>query len=208
MRAVAFNGSPRRNGNTAAALRTVLAPLEKTGVETRVFCVGDKTVAGCRACGWCKAHREYRCVQSDEVNGWLLEMLEADAVILATPVYFGNIAGSMKCFLDRAFYVNSVCDGRFRMKPATSLAVARRTGNLTALDALNRYLLYGEMTLVGSNYWSAAFGHRPGEVVRDTEGIQVLQRLGENLAYQMRLRANCAPELPRGEERKNFNYIR
>lgn len=208
MRAAAFNGSPRRDGNTAAALRAVLAPLEDAGVETRVFHVGNKTVAGCRACGWCKAHREYCCVQGDEVNEWLREMLEADAVILATPVYFGNIAGPMKCFLDRAFYVNSVCGGRLRMKPAASLAVARRTGNLTALDALNRYLLYGEMTLVGSSYWSAAFGHHPGEVVRDSEGMQVLRRLGGNLAYQMRMRADFALELPAGEERKNFNYIR
>lgn len=209
MKAVAFNGSPRRSGNTALALEAVLRPLEEAGVSTRMIWAGGESPAGCRACGWCKNGASFRCVRDDDsVNEWLCAMEEADAVILGAPVYFGGIPGGMKCFLDRAFYVNSVAGGRLRMKPAAAVAVARRAGSLCALDGLNHYFSYSEMTLAGSYYWNVAFGHRPGDVQQDEEGIQIMERLGQNLLYLMRMRAAYQAPLPEGAPRRTFNYIR
>lgn len=209
MRAVALNGSPRRNGNTALALETVLRPLEEAGVETRIIWVGGESPAGCRACGQCKNDRSFSCVQKgDSVNVWLRAMAEADAVILGAPAYFGGIPGGMKCFLDRAFYVNSVSGDRLRLKPAAAVTVARRAGNLCALDGLSHYLTYSEMILAGSYYWNLAFGHRPGDVRQDEEGLQIMERLGQNLLYLMQMRASYQQLPPEGIPRRTFNYIR
>ena len=209
MKAVAFNGSPRQRGNTALALEAALGPLVKAGVSTQIIWVGGESPGGCRACGWCKGSASLRCVlEGDSVNQWLRAMEEGDAVILGCPVYFVGIPGGMKCFLDRAFYVNSVSGGRLRMKPAAAVTVARRAGGLCALDSLNHYLSYAEMTLAGSYYWNLAFGHRPGEVRQDEEGAQIMERLGQNLLYLMEMRASYQVPLPEGQPRRTFNYIR
>lgn len=135
-------------------------------------------------------------------------MVEADAVILGAPTYFAGIPGPMKCFLDRAFYVNSMGGGKLRMKPAAAVAVARRSGSVCTLDALNHYLSYSEMLLAGSYYWNLAFGHQLREVKKDEEGMQIMKRLGENLLYLLQMRAAFSEQLPGGEPRRTFNYIR
>ena len=94
------------------------------------------------------------------------------------------------------------------MKPAAAVAVARRSGNVCTLDALNHYLSYSEMLLAGSYYWNLAFGHQLGEVKKDEEGMQIMKRLGENLLYLLQMRAAFSEQLPSGEPRRTFNYIR
>jgi len=209
MYVVAFHGSPKPYGNTARALETALAPLIDAGVNCEIICVGKHTISGCLACGWCKKNPGFRCIQDkDPVNEWLQKMKAADAVLLAAPVYFGGIPGAMKSFLDRAFFVNSCSGSLLRMKPAAAITVARRTGSLCALDGLHHYLNYAEMPIVGSYYWNVAFGHRPGEVLTDTEGTQILTRLGENLLYMLNMRKAFTEPLPIGKPRQNYNYIR
>lgn len=209
MRVVAFSGSPRPNGNTVLALETVLQPLLEADIQTQIICVGGETLTGCRACGGCKRNSAFRCVQDgDRVNEWIQTMVEADAVILGAPTYFAGIPGPMKCFLDRAFYVNSMGGGKLRMKPAAAVAVARRSGSVCTLDALNHYLSYSEMLLAGSYYWNLAFGHQLREVKKDEEGMQIMKRLGENLLYLLQMRAAFSEQLPGGEPRRTFNYIR
>lgn len=83
MKVVAFNGSPRKEGNTAFLIKHVLEELEKEGIETETVQVGGKSIHGCTACGKCFENKDRKCViDKDIINDCISKMLEADGIIL------------------------------------------------------------------------------------------------------------------------------
>jgi len=211
MKVAAFNGSPRKDGNTYDAIMIVLNELEKEGIETEVVHVGNKKIRGCIACNKCRENKDERCAQSgDDVNEWIQKMKAADGIILASPTYFSSVSGTMTSFLDRAFYVASSNDGLFRHKTGASIVALRRSGGMPALDQLNRYILYSEMFMPSSNYWSIIHGSAPGEALQDEEGIQILRILGKNMAMLMKS-LNAGQGIVKAPEREakiRTNFIR
>ncbi|MBI1919569.1 MAG: flavodoxin family protein [Geobacter sp.] len=188
MKVVAFNGSPNREGNTWHALKMVTEELEQEGIETEIVHVGNKVIRGCAACGMCMKNKNEQCVlPGDEVNGWIQKMKGADGIILGSPVHYAAIGGTMKSFLDRAFYVTSVNDGMLRHKVGASVVAVRRSGGLPTFDQLNNFLMYAEMLIPTSNYWNVIHGRSPGEVTQDTEGVQIMRVMGKNMAWLLKL---------------------
>jgi multimeric flavodoxin WrbA len=211
MKVLAFNGSPNKEGNTCHAIRMVFAELEKEGIETEIVQVGNQAVRGCIACGQCAKNRNEQCaLAGDEVNDWIQKMKEADGIILGSPVHYSAIAGTMKSFLDRAFYVTSVNDSMLRHKVGAAVVAVRRSGGLPTFDQLNNYLCYSEMLLPTSNYWNVIHGTRPGEATRDEEGVQIMRVLGRNMAWMMKLiehgKGTVTP--PERESKIFMNFIR
>ena len=101
MKVIAFNGSPRKKGNTYTAMRIVMDVLEREGIETEIIQVGSQKVNGCIACQKCSENRNEKCViATDKVNEWIQKMKEADGIILGSPTYFAGVNGTMKSFLD------------------------------------------------------------------------------------------------------------
>ena len=211
MKVVAFNGSPKKEGNTYHAIRTVADELEKQGIEVEIIHVGNKVIRGCMACNGCARNQNEECVmKNDEVNVWIQKMKEADGIILGSPTHYSAIAGTMKSFLDRAFYVASVNQGLFRHKVGVSVVADRRSGGIPVFDQLNNFLLYSEMIVPSSNYWNVAYGTDPKEVKEDAEGMQIMQVLGQNMAWLMKVMEAGKPlveENPR-EEKVFTNFIR
>jgi multimeric flavodoxin WrbA len=210
MKTVAFNGSPNKEGNTFHALKMVTDELEREGIATEIVHVGNKAIRGCLACGQCFKKKDEQCIQDDEANEWIQKMKLADGLLLGSPVHFSAIGGTMKSFLDRAFYVTGVNNGMLRHKVGAAVVAVRRSGGLPAMNQLNNFLCYSEMLLPTSNYWNVIHGARPGEVTQDEEGQQIMRILGKNMAWLMKLVAHgkdavAAPE----QERKMFmNFIR
>ncbi|MEI6209560.1 MAG: flavodoxin family protein [Desulfuromonadales bacterium] len=200
MKVVAFNGSPNREGNTWHAISMVAAELEKGNIETEIIHVGNKSIRGCAACGQCIKNKNEQCaLPGDEVNEWIQKMKRADGIILGSPVHYAAMSGTMKSFLDRAFYVTSVNNGMLRHKVGTAVVAVRRSGGLPAFEQLNNFLCYAEMLIPTSNYWNIIHGARPGEVTRDAEGVQIMRVLGKNMTWLMKLVENgrgvvAAPE--------------
>jgi multimeric flavodoxin WrbA len=187
MKVVGFNGSPRKKGNTYGCLNTVFAELEKAGIETEMVQVGKEDIQGCKACYSCLKNQNEACVMEDDpVNEWIQKMKSADGIILGSPVHFSGVAATMKCFLDRAFFVSSMNGGLFRHKVAAGVAALRRSGGLPTVNTLNHYITYSEMIMPCSNYWNVAHGANPGEMEKDAEGKQILTVLGRNMAWLMR----------------------
>ena len=156
------------------------------GIEVEIVHVGNKVIRGCIACGGCSRNKNERCVlDKDEVNEWIQKMKEADGIILGSPVYYSAIAGTMKSFLDRAFYVASVNGGLFRHKIGASVVAVRRSGGIPVFDQLNNFINYSEMIMPTSNYWNVAYGAAPGEVTQDEEGMQIMRVLGNNMEFLM-----------------------
>lgn len=211
MKILAFNGSPKKEGNTFHAIKMVTVELEKEGFETEIIHVGNKVIRGCTACGQCAKNRNEQCVlPGDEVNEWIQKMKQADGIILGSPVHFAGMAGTMKSFLDRAFYVAGVNDGLFRHKVGAAVVAVRRSGGLPTFDQLNNFLCYGEMLLPTSNYWNVIHGTQPGEAVQDEEGVQIMRVLGKNMAWLLKLVANGkgVVEPPPREAKTYMHFVR
>jgi len=210
MKVVAFNGSPNKEGNTWNALKIVTAELEAEGVETEIVHVGNKLIRGCVACYQCVKNKNEQCVQAgDGVNEWVQKMKQADGIILGTPVHYSAIGGTMKSFLDRAFFVCGVNDSLLRHKVGASVVAVRRSGGVPTFDQLNNFLNYAEMLIPASNYWNVIHGRTPGEVVQDLEGVQIMRVLGKNMAWLMKLvehgKGTITP--PEREAKTMFSFI-
>lgn len=210
MNVVAFNGSPKKNGNTYHAIEMVVEELNKAGITTEIVHVGNKAIRGCLACGQCMKNKNERCIQDDEVNEWIQLMKKADGIVIGSPVHFSAIGGTMKSFLDRAFYVGGVNGGLYRHKVGAAVVAVRRSGGLPTFNQLNNFLCYAEMLVPTSNYWNVIHGTKPGEVVQDEEGKQIMRTLGRNLAWLLQLvehgRGSVAE--PEREGKIYTNFIR
>lgn len=212
MKVVIFNGSPKKTGNTASALKIIGEELVKNDIEVEMVHVGDKKIRGCISCYKCVKNKDEKCAIDDEVNEWIQKIKSADGVILGSPVYFSGISGTMKCFLDRAFYVATVANDRmFRYKVGASFVAVRRTGGATAFNALNQYISMSEMVMPTSNYWNVIYGGTvPGEAENDVEGKQIARILGKNMAWLIKVidagkKIHAIPEL---EPKQRMNFIR
>lgn len=188
MKVVAFNGSPKKEGNTYTAIRLVADKLEEQGIEVEIIHVGNKVIRGCMACNHCFKKMNEECIVKDEVNGWIQKMKEADGIIIGSPTHYSAIAGTMKSFLDRAFYVAGANGNMFRGKVGASIVAVRRSGGVPTFNQLNNFLNYSEMMMPTSNYWSVIHGLLPGEARQDEEGVQIMEVLGKNMAAMLKQR--------------------
>lgn len=209
MKVVAFNGSPKKEGNTYHALKMVGDELEKNGVDFEIIHVGNKAIRGCIACGQCAKNKNEQCaLKTDDVNEWIQVMKEADGILLGSPVHFAGIAGTMKSFLDRVFYVHSTNGGLFRHKVGAAVVSVRRSGGSVTFDGLNHYLNYAEMYMPTTNYWNIIHGGAPAEVYKDDEGMQIMSVLGKNMAHLMKVLENSKTSAPVYEPKVFTNFIR
>lgn len=211
MKVVAFNGSPNEKGNTYAALKMVAAELEKENIQVEIIHVGNKNIRGCTSCGGCFKSQDQRCITTDDpVNQWISKMAEADGILLGSPVYYSSVAGTMKAFLDRAFFVASVNGGLFRHKVGAAVAAVRRSGGLPAFEELNRFICFSEMLMPTANYWNVIYGGAPGEAKKDEEGKQIMRVLGKNMAWLMKLVESGRNHVPAPppENKVFMNFIR
>ena len=185
MKVLAINGSPRPNGNTNQLIEMVFEAIkaENDKIETELIQLAGKTINPCRACFKCMANKNNKCVQDDDLNEVFTKMIEADAIIIGTPVYYANVSGKTKCLIERAGFVSNANGGKFKRKLGAGVAAVRRQGACHAWNSINMLFGISEMIIVGSSYWNMGFGLAPGEVQKDAEGKQTMKNLGTNIAW-------------------------
>ena len=211
MKVIAINGSPKKAGNTNHALKMVGDELISEGIEFEILHVGHKLLHGCAACGKCAENRDEKCsFGADGLNEWIQIIKAADGIIIASPVHYSGIGGTMKCFLDRLFYVSGSNGNLFRHKVAAAVVAVRRTGGSATLDHLYHYLTYAEMIVATANYWNVIHGRMPGEVTQDDEGAQTLRVLGKNMAWLLKMKEATIDTIqpPIQEKKVITNFIR
>jgi multimeric flavodoxin WrbA len=187
MKVVGFNGSARKDGNTAVMIRWVFGELEKEGIETELYEMGGKKIGGCIACYKCFQNKDKKCsVEKDIVNECIEKILNADGVILGSPVYFADITAQIKALIDRAGMVSIANGSMYRRKVGASVVVARRGGAIHTFDSLNHFFLISQMIVPGSSYWNMGFGRDPGEVGKDEEAKGTMVTLGQNMAWLLK----------------------
>jgi len=187
MNVVAFNGSPRKDGNTSVLIRQVFAELDKEGIATELVHVGGKPLRGCTACMKCGENKNSQCViTGDLLNDHLEKMFAADAIILGSPVYFSDVTSEMKALIDRAGFVSRQNGHLLRRKVGAAVVAVRRAGALHTFDTLNHFFLINQMVVPGSSYWNVGIGRAPGEVNADEEGMQTMRDLGNAMAWLLK----------------------
>ena len=182
MRVLMINGSPHEAGCTYTILSEVAGELTAAGIETEFFHIGSGPIQGCTGCRGCA--KTQRCVHdSDGLNDCVERLIQADGLVVGSPVYYASANGALCAFLDRLFYGKS---NQYAYKPAAAVVNCRRGGAGSAFDRLNKYFTISRMPVVPSQYWNATHGRTPEEVRQDLEGMQVMRTLGKNMAWMLR----------------------
>ncbi|MEI6809398.1 MAG: flavodoxin family protein [bacterium] len=187
MKVIAFNGSPRKDGNTVCLINHVFKVLNANGIETEMIQLGGNMVHGCMACYKCFENKDHHCVmKKDIINDCIDKMREADGIIFASPTYFADVTTELKALIDRSGLVNKANDGFLKRKVGAGIVAVRRGGEIHVFDTINHYFLISEMVIPGSCYWNMGFGREKGEVENDEEGIRTMRILGENMSWLMK----------------------
>ena len=187
MKVVAFNGSPRKNGNTALMIGEVFKILEREGIECELIHIGGKVKRGCQACLKCREMQNGKCVFDDDIiNESVEKMVEADGIIIGSPTYFAAMTAETKAFIDRVGYVTRGNGVLLKGKVGAAVSAVRRAGALNVFQGINNFLLVSEMVVPGSSYWNLVIGRNIGEIHDDEEGMNTMETLGENMAWLLK----------------------
>ncbi|MGC9966448.1 MAG: flavodoxin family protein [Syntrophobacteraceae bacterium] len=187
MKVMAFNGSARKDGNTAILINYVLSELRNEGIETELMQLAGKKIHGCIACYKCMENKDKQCAVKDDIaNECIQKMLEADGIILGSPTYFSDVTPETKALIDRAGFVSRMNDFMFKRKVGAAIVAVRRAGATHVFDTINHLFLGSQMIVPGSIYWNIGVGRDKGEVEKDEEGIQTMKVLGQNMAWLLK----------------------
>lgn len=184
MKVTAFNGSPRKKGNTSMLIDVILGELETMGLETEKYQLGGRKVRGCQACYRCAEKRDGLCALDDDCINECIELMRgSDGIIIGSPTYFANVSAETKALIDRAGLVAKVNGDMLRRKAGAAVVAVRRAGSIHVFNSINHFFLINQMVVPGSIYWNLGIGRNPGEVESDEEGIRTMRVLGENMVW-------------------------
>ena len=187
MKVVAFNGSGRKDGNTAILLNLVLDELKMEGIETEFIQLAGQTLSGCINCHQCSEKKNEKCaIMDDRANEYIAMMKKAQGILLGSPVYISDMTANMKALIERSTIVSRSNGDLFKRKAGAAVIAVRRAGATQVLSSINYFFLINQMIIPGSSYWNLGIGRNPGEVKNDAEGIQTMKVLGQNMAWLLK----------------------
>lgn len=180
-RIVGIVGSPRVKGNTEILVAEALRAAEEDGAETEIIRLAGKRIEPCDDCRSCM--KTGKCGIKDDFKRVFDKMVQADGIILASPVYFGSATPQIMALVHRAGLVSSARGRVFENKAGGALVVARRAGHNFTFAQLLFFFLQQGMIVPGSTYWNIAFGRKKGEVEQDEEGLKTARNFGKKMVW-------------------------
>jgi multimeric flavodoxin WrbA len=188
VKVVAFNGSARKDGNTAILIQHVFKEIEREGIATEMIQLAGQAIRGCTACYRCFERKDRRCaVTGDVANACITKMLEADGIILGSPTYFSNATPEIMALVCRAGLVAKANDDMLRRKVGAAVVAVRRAGAIHAFNSINHFFFISQMVVPGSSYWNIGIGREKGQVESDEEGLRTMAVLGSNMAWLLKM---------------------
>ena len=184
MKIVAILGSPRKDGNTTILAREVLKAAKDAGAETVEYVLNELDFRGCQACDRCKTERE-DCGQTDDLTPVLKAVEEADAVVLASPIYFSDVSGQLKLFVDRTYsFLKPDFTGRLRRGRKAVFIFAQGDSDRQAYkDVYTRYEHWLKVYGFDETHLILISGvHDPGEITKRPAVLEEARALGRELA--------------------------
>ena len=182
MKILLVNFSPKEKGSTHFVLEDMAKQFEELGAQTEIFWMGNTVNGGCIGCLACR--KTGKCVfEGDRVNELSEAAKTADGFIFASPVHYAAASGNLTAALDRVFYSAAK---NFAFKPGAAVAVARRAGCSATLDQIHKYFSINSMPIVPSTYWNMIHSAKPGDHIKDEEGVQTITNLVNNMTWMVR----------------------
>lgn len=183
MNIIGIAGSPRKGGNTEIVLAEALKICREEGFSTELITLAEKEIRPCKECLFCKKEKQCRYENEDDFSVIYSKMIAAQAIIIASPVFFGSATPQIKALIDRTGYLG-IAQGRpFERKVGGALVVGRRAGHNFTFAELLFFFLYHGMIIPGSTYWNVSFGRDVGEVFNDPEGLATVKNFARNLSW-------------------------
>ena len=181
-----LQGSPRKKGNSAALARHIIQGAESSGAEVDSIHLHGLNISPCQACYTCQKKNSTGCAIDDDMQSIYPKLIDAQAWVLASPVYWFSMSAQMKLFMDRLFGLVAYGREPFRAK---RIAVAMSYGDadpfvsgcVNALRAFQDAFRFTGSRMVGMVYGSAL---EPGEIEADTTLMQQAEDLGRRLVLK------------------------
>jgi multimeric flavodoxin WrbA len=207
MNVLLVNGSPHQDGNTFIALNEIAVQLQAHAIGSEILWIGNKPARGCIDCCTCRKQGLGRCVFNDDMCNVIIDKMdEADAIVLGSPVYYGQPAGHLLSLQQRMLFSGVKA---FENKPAAVVCVCRRGGSSAAFQTLQMPFQMCNMPIVTSQYWNIVFGCKEGEAALDVEGMQTMRTLANNMAWLLKKLHNVqTSDVPDREGYTAMNFIR
>jgi len=176
-------GSPRPGGNTEQLLKVACDSLNANGVDAELVLLHDKFVKPCIGCLKCKELKNRTCaIKDDDFHPILEKIIDSDAFIIGSPVYFSSATSQTTSLLHRVGYVSRSNNHFLAGKVGGPVVVARRAGHNFTYAQLVFFFTISDMIVPGSTYWNVAVGKKKGEVMNDEEGLKTVQHFAVNVA--------------------------
>jgi len=181
MKVLFINGSPHKNGTTRRAFAEMEKIFAAEGIESEIITLGTGPYYSCAACNSCK--KTGKCIIDDVVNEIAAKARECDGIIFGSPTHYAGPSGALTSVMNRLFF----SAGRtLAGKPGAAVAVARRGGNTSTLDQINKFMTICGMPIAPSQYWPMCYGHNGAEAEQDGEGMQIMRHLARNMVWLMK----------------------
>ena len=181
MKAIGIVGSPRKDGNTEIITRHALKAIEEEGIETELIRLTGLDIRPCNACMACQ--NEETCPIADDLLPIYAKMKVANAIILASPVYYGSATALLKALMERTGYIATHNGRLFEGKVGGPLVVARRSSQYFTSAQLSFWFHVLGFFMPGSIHSNISFGRDKGDVENDQEGLSTARDFGKNIAF-------------------------
>lgn len=171
---ILLSGSPNAGGNTVQILKECAKVIEQNGLEAEVVSLAGMGL---------KDSMNFEGGYNDGFDEVIEKIKNAKGFIVGSPVYWGTARAELMAALQR-IAMASMKDGNFLSRMVGGpIAVARRAGQTSSIQEMMMFYLYNDMIVPGSTYWNIVFGQKPGDALKDEEGMKTVKRFSENVAY-------------------------
>ena len=181
---VVLKGSPKENGNSSTLANQAIQGAKDSGAEVEEFFLQNMDINACDACDFCKGLEGGNCIVEDDMQQIYPKLIAADAILLASPVYWFTISAQLKACIDRWYALEGpegylLAGKRFGLVLAYGDSDPFNSGAVNAIRTIQDMCSYLEADLVGVVYGSAP---DPGDIKKLPETLQKAYALGGKLA--------------------------
>lgn len=184
MRILGVVCSPRIGGNTEILVKEALEGAKGKGADVKLLTLSGRQIKPCDHCGACYERGE--CHIKDDMGEIYQQFLEADGIILGSPVYFWSVSAQAKLVMDRTYALRYPTK-RLKDKVGGAIAVAGRRGQMIALTLMNNFFLGQGMIPAGLGVDGRGSGR--GDVKEDGRAMREAKNLGERMVELLKMRS-------------------
>lgn len=187
LKVLGISGTMRDKGNTEYLVNHALSQFDKSEFATELVSLRGLTIKPCNGCYDCVEAKECTIVD-DDFEPVYKRMVEADGLIIGSPVYYSVVHPQLMSLLHRAGFVRVWSGDYFSGKVGGPITVARRAGQNMAFAQLLLWYFINDIVVPGSSYWTMSVAGAKGarDAENDEEGLMHIHKFVANMSKVMK----------------------